>query len=179
MRGERSPRRWTRGGASSPSPSSSRSNGRAATSNVPQHDRRWGSNISTQRRERTVLWASCLQTVQSLRRGGSWQANRDCGEQGGGRISGARGGSDAIAGEDGNINSTGSVQVDGGVGSRDDRAEAELQEQLDLLATLTFPNSSIRFEGCWLFPTEGRVVSRLFQGCLHPCTMLNTYISRQ
>lgn len=107
---------------------------------------RWGSNLSTQRRERTVIWASCLQKVQALRRGGYWNAGaqdsgleRDCPS-----IDLAGNGDwDALKGSKRN-----DIQLLTRVGSGEiaQETEDELNAQLDLLLSLTYPNSCIRYK---------------------------------
>lgn len=138
MPGERSPRRggWASNGAS---PSSRRQ------VQPPEPQRRWGSNLSTQRRERTTVWASCLHTVQSLRQGGSWRATDtsndsarqhikiDGGDGGGGACVSRQRENDVRGG------GNGAKAVERPAG-----AEADLHAQLDVLAALSYPNSSIR-----------------------------------
>ncbi|CAM9529608.1 unnamed protein product, partial [Choristocarpus tenellus] len=84
------------------------------------------SNLSFQRRERAI-WLSCLQKIQDLRRGGSWhgQVQHPQGQHRGWVRRESGRGSDVF-------NS-----------SPERTAEAELLTQLDLLATLTYPNSSL------------------------------------
>lgn len=157
MPGERSPRRWTRSATSSASPSSRHNNSQASTSNnhrqnqqEQQQQRRWGSNLSTQRRDRTVVWASCLQRVQALRRGGPWVAGDACPE--GYRNDAAGAGAGAGAGATDLFGSDGVSPVRGasahgssmGNAARAKQVDDELHEQLDLLAGLSYPNSSIR-----------------------------------
>lgn len=134
MPGERSPRRggWAANGASP----SSRKHGE-----TQQPQRRWGSNISTQRRERTTVWATCLHTVQALRQGGSWRSidndyvNQEANvDGGGGGVALRRPESDAGLGQSGAENA---VVCSSG-------AEADLHTQLDVLSALSYPNSSIR-----------------------------------
>lgn len=115
-----------------------------------QQQRRWGSNLSTQRRERTV-WASCLRRVQALRLGGSWRADNDCSEGQGSTgavavaaadLGGGNGGGGA-SGDPSGAAAAAAAAAAAGASQVDD----ELHEQLDLLATLTYPNSSIRYTG--------------------------------
>lgn len=121
---------------------------------------RWGSNLSVQRRERTVVWASCLQKVQELRQGGSWGASSEVRDQ---RPEG-RGKWSSGAARSGTATATTSASLVGGgdtgaslngvagdsavVAERAKEeariAEEQLGEQLDLLSRLTYPNSSIR-----------------------------------
>lgn len=96
------------------------------------------SNLSRQRRERGT-WATCLQKVQGLRRGGLWQSLSASNQSSTVDTSASR---NAAGGRDQEIGG-----VDGyGMWDEDVRAgrEMELVAQLDVLATLTYPNSSIR-----------------------------------
>lgn len=150
MPGERRPRRWAAGGASgsSASPSSTRGISPAASpaagnNTAPPQQQRWGSSLSTQRRERTVVWASCLQKVQALRQGGSWQRAES------GTAPPAASAAALLAeGNNGSSSSTGGGEARGCVGAvAEDRqhAEDQLNEQLDILSMLIYPNSSIRY----------------------------------
>ncbi|CAN0468267.1 unnamed protein product, partial [Ectocarpus sp. 12 AP-2014] len=151
MLGDRRPRRWAGGSSagSGASPSSSRRTNSAASSpgsrtqqqQQGQQQQRWGSSLSTQRRERTVVWASCLQKVQALRQGGSWHR-----AEGGGTPAGAG----AAAVDDGLLADGGRASGDrAGAGTtafpaqHEQQDGAELSEQLDILVRLTYPNSSI------------------------------------
>lgn len=159
MPGERRPHRWAGGSSagSSASPSSSIRTNSAASSpgsrtqqQQGQQQQRWGSSLSTQRRERTVVWASCLQKVQALRQGGSWQR-----AESGGTPAGAGDGARAAAvspADDGLLADGGRASGDrAGAGTapfparHEQQDGAELNEQLDILARLTYPNSSIRY----------------------------------
>lgn len=89
-----------------------------------------------------MVWASCLQKVQALRQGGHWQRP----ERG--------------AASSANAATTGNL-VDGGSGSgsagpagatdalaqqqQQQQDDEKLNDQLDILVTLTYPNSSIRY----------------------------------
>ncbi|CAM9169386.1 unnamed protein product [Ectocarpus sp. 13 AM-2016] len=155
MPGDRRPHRWAGGSSagSSASPSSSRRTNSAASSpgsrtqqqQQGQQQQRWGSSLSTQRRERTVVWASCLQKVQALRQGGSWQR-----AESGGTPAGAGAYAAAVSpADDGVLADGGRASGDrAGAGTtafpaRHEQDGAELNEQLDILARLTYPNSSI------------------------------------
>ncbi|CAN0321606.1 unnamed protein product [Pylaiella littoralis] len=133
MPDERQPRRWVpgSGGRSSASPSNTRRFGPGSTeTNKPQQQqKRWGSNLSIQRRERAVVWASCLQKVQALRQGGSWQRPEN----------GAAAGSLADGGS-GSASLAGATAL---VQQQQQQDDDKLNDQLDILATLTYPNSSI------------------------------------
>ncbi|CBJ28390.1 hypothetical protein Esi_0104_0093 [Ectocarpus siliculosus] len=155
MPGERRPHRWAGGssaGSSTP-PSSSRRTNSAASSpgsrkqqQQGQQQQRWGSSLSTQRRERTVVWASCLRKVQALRQGGSWQR-----AESGGTPAGAGAGAAAVSPSDDGILAHGGRasgdRAGAGTAAFPARPEqldgAELNEQLGILARLTYPNSSI------------------------------------
>lgn len=107
---------------------------------------RWGSNLSTQRRERTVIWASCLQKVQTLRRGGCWNAGaQESGRHRDDPSVDLAGSGDGDALKDGKRND---VQLLTSVGSGEiaEETENELNTQLDLLLSLTYPNSCIRYD---------------------------------
>lgn len=80
-----------------------------------------------------MVWASCLQEVQALRQGGSWQRGKS-----GTTVAAA--GAAALGGD----RSDGSV-VGRGAKDQQQHADDKLNEQLDVLATLTYPNSSIRY----------------------------------
>eukprot|EP00752_Nemacystus_decipiens_P015738 g14050.t1 len=137
MPGERRPRRWATGsaGGSSESPSSTRRISPAASParNLAPQQQRWGSSLSTQRRERAVVWASCLQKVQALRQGGSWQR-----AESGPRTNAASTASTGVGGGDG-----GAGPGVGAAAQDQQRAVDELNEQLDILIALAYPNSSI------------------------------------
>lgn len=142
MPGERRPRRWAAGGAdgSSASPSSTRRISPAASpagnnNAPPQQQHRWGSSLSTQRRERAVVWASCLQKVQALRQGGSWQRSES------GTPTKAAPTAAALV-RDGDTSGAGVGA--GAAAQNQQRVVDELNEQLDILTALTYPNSSIR-----------------------------------
>ncbi|CAM9915143.1 unnamed protein product, partial [Laminaria digitata] len=154
MPGERSPRRWTRGAASSASPSSRHSGSQESPGNnaqqQQQQQRRWRSNLSTQRRDRTVVWASCLQRVQALRRGGPWVAGDACPEGYRSDAAGAGAGAGATGlsgnGDTAPVRGASAHSSSSSIGSNAARAKQvgdELHEQLDLLSGLTYPNSSI------------------------------------
>lgn len=119
-----------------------------------QRTRRWGSNLSSQRHERAI-WATCLQTLQRLRRGGSWRPSHtaarmhgdaagtvsvevDVDEQGG---SASRNG---VADFKEYATVATSTAAPGEGGGTEVELETDLVVQLDTLATLTYPNSSIR-----------------------------------
>lgn len=167
---DRSPYRRSRGlggSATSRTPPSFASRSPAVTpGDTPTQPRRWGSNLSTERRERTVVWASCLQKVQALRRGGSWRAG-DEGSEGqrdardGGRVS-----VEVAAG-------LGGGGLEGGVG---DGVEDELLAQLDLLSTLTYPNSSIR-SGVRICSAARHALARrvLYRGVIQVVVRMHTY----
>ncbi|CAM9872343.1 unnamed protein product, partial [Ectocarpus sp. 8 AP-2014] len=111
-----------------------------------QQQQRWGSSLSTQRRERTVVWASCLQKVQALRQGGSWQRAEN-----GGTAAAVDAAAAAVSPADDDLLAHGGRasgdRAGAGTAAFPARPEqlggAELNEQLDILARLTYPNSSI------------------------------------
>lgn len=77
-----------------------------------------------------MVWASCLQKVQALRQGGSWQRPEN----------GAAAGSLADGGS-GSASLAGATAL---VQQQQQQDDDKLNDQLDILATLTYPNSSIR-----------------------------------
>ena len=81
-----------------------------------------------------MVWASCLHKVQALRQGGSWQRGESGTPTSAAPTAGTvvrDGDSSAGAGE-------------GAVAQDQQRVVDELNEQLDILTALTYPNSSIR-----------------------------------
>ncbi|CAN0130543.1 unnamed protein product [Discosporangium mesarthrocarpum] len=107
----------------------------------PSDQYRWGSNLSFQRRERAI-WSSCLQTIQGLRQGGpdgsQAQGEGPCASL----LNGER-----------NIRLEERCFVEGGNNGLARTAEAELLAQLDLLGSLTYPNTSISPQDAGLMVT--------------------------
>eukprot|EP00903_Cladosiphon_okamuranus_P013629 g12693.t1 len=170
MPGERRPRRWAAGaGGGSGSPSSSRRISPASSSSAsniapPQRQQRWGSNLSTQRRERAVVWASCLQKVQALRRGGSWQRVE----------SGTASNVATVVGDGDDACSTAGEGVDAAVAQDQQRVGVgdQLEEQLDILTSLTYPNSSISSQDA------GFMVSALCEAVPRSSVRLSARVAR-
>lgn len=151
MPGERRPRRWAAAGSgsgSSASPSNTRrfgpgspdTNTTQQQQQQPQQQqrqqKRWGSNLSIQRRERTVVWASCLQKVQALRQGGSWQRP----ESGVATANALPAGGSLVDGGSDSCSTAAATAL-----AQHQQDGEKLNDQLDILATLTYPNSSIRY----------------------------------
>ena len=182
---ERSPRRWTRNTASSASPSSRHNSSQASPKNDAQQEqqqqqrRRSGSNLSTQRRDRTVVWASCLQRVRALRRGGPWVAG-DTGPEGyRNDAAGAGAGATGLSDNDGASLVRGASAHSSSMGNaaRANQVDDELHEQLDLLAGLTYPNLSIRYVQSAIFMCTFRCKDHSVLVCALPC--LPQVLSRQ
>lgn len=93
-----------------------------------------------------MIWASCLQKVQALRRGGCWNAGA---QESGRHIDDPSidlaGNGDGDALKDSNRND---IQLLTSIGSGEiaQETEDELNAQLDLLLSLTYPNSCIRYD---------------------------------
>lgn len=80
-----------------------------------------------------MVWASCLRKVQALRQGGSWQRAE-------GRT--ATNAASLVRDRDGSTTAEG---ADAAVAQDQQHVGDQLEEQLDILTSLTYPNSSIRF----------------------------------
>lgn len=92
------------------------------------------------------MWASCLQRVQALRRGGPWVAGDACPEGYRNDSAGTGAGAAGLSGNDGASPVRGASAHSSSMGNaaRAKQVDDELHQQLDLLAGLTYPNSSIR-----------------------------------
>ena len=92
------------------------------------------------------MWASCLQKVQALRRGGPWVASDTCPEGYRNDAAGAGAGSAGLSRNDvaSPVRGASAHSSSMGNAARAKQVDDELNEQLDLLGGLTYPNSSIR-----------------------------------
>lgn len=98
------------------------------------------------------MWAACLQEIQALRQGGSWQrAESDATAR---ATAGAtpRALAGAILTNAGGISDAGSDGAGAGAVTAphlQEHIDEELNKQLDTLDTLTYPNSAIRYVTVW------------------------------